>query len=128
VQSYHNNTDETQTPTSRFEMSYIQAITHRVEAMEMNLNPTNPDTHYLRPKLVMLVRVAQGWKQDRHHVNTMPQCHSFDPSSTATLVIPSSISLQVCVSPAPASGWKCHNWRWHHLGKRCTDYQYQEPK
>jgi hypothetical protein len=44
--SLHKITDEVPRPleSTRFEMSYRQAITHRVEKMEISVNPNNPDT------------------------------------------------------------------------------------
>jgi hypothetical protein len=39
--SLHKITD---LESTRFEMSYRQAITHRVEKVEISVNPNNPDT------------------------------------------------------------------------------------
>ena len=103
-------------------MSYKQAITHRVETMEMNVNPTNPDT-LAPPELVSvgdLVIVPEAGDAVKGSTglgaeSTPPQhkasislkdSHKSDPASTATLVMSSRNSIQVFVSPAPTNGWK----------------------
>jgi hypothetical protein len=98
-------------------MSYTQAITHRVETMEMNVNPTNPDT--LPPELgsvggLVIVPEAGDFTglgaestSPQHKASiSLKDSHKSDPASTATLVMSSSNSIQVFVSPAPANGWK----------------------
>ncbi len=91
--------------------TYMQAITHRVEAIEMNVNPTNPDTLAPPPKAGDVGKGSTGLGAEstslQHNASiSLIDSHNSDPPSTATLDMPSSNSLQVFISPAPANGWK----------------------
>ena len=103
-------------------MSYKQAIMQIVETMEMNATSTNPDT--LAPPelgsvedLVIVPEAGDAVKgstglgaestSPQHKASiSLKDSHKSDPASTATLVVSSSNSIQVFVSPAPANGWK----------------------
>jgi hypothetical protein len=114
-------------------MSYRQAITHQiVEAMEINVNPTNIDT--LTPpeqgSVGDLVAVPDGddVKDSAGLVteSTSPQhnasislidSHESDPPSTAILVMPSSNSYKSLFLLHLQMAGYYHNWRWCHSGK-----------
>jgi hypothetical protein len=78
--------------------------------MEMNVNPTNPDT--LPPELGSVGGLgstglgAESTSPQHNASISLKDSHKSDPASTATLVMSSSNSIQVFVSPAPANGWK----------------------
>jgi hypothetical protein len=114
-------------------MSYRQAITHHiVEAMEINVNPTNIDT--LTPpeqgSVGDLVAVPDGddVKDSAGLVteSTSPQhnasislidSHESDPPSTAILVMPSSNSYKSLFLLHLQMAGYYPNWRWCHSGK-----------
>jgi hypothetical protein len=88
----------------------MQAIMHRVEVTEMNVNPTNPDTDSLLElgsvgglavvtKAGDVVKGSMGLGAEStlpQHIPSMSlkDSHKSDPSSTATLVMLSSNSLK----------------------------------